>query len=342
MICPNDIIIQIASSYVTFCSQESRYTKLEKADILEMTVQHLKQKHQRRESHDLVQVTSSENENAAVRFRTGYVACAQEVQRCLGVLPLDSTQKARLGEHLSDCLRKMQSEGIKTAQSFGNEASLISRTCRSSSLSSSSSSMTSSPPASPNSFGDDAAFSSRNLVQLASSTKSSEKRFDYKIDSKNVTSVNNAASVVPMGVVSWPTELPANTNNNLQRSYVQQQQQQQQQIHCSPLYLSSAVKSVPTVAYDAIPASISTRRFQIASNLQRTEIATQNSMLPLLCSMPISSSTSSGSPSVVDASPRSPIYLTVDITKIDNDDIPVLSPKLPLEVPCSSPVWRPW
>lgn len=76
--------------------QPARHSKLEKADILEMTVKHL-------ENLQRQQVAMSAATDPAVlnKFRAGFSECAGEVGRFPG---LDATVKRRLLQHLANCL----------------------------------------------------------------------------------------------------------------------------------------------------------------------------------------------------------------------------------------------
>ncbi|CAH1395463.1 unnamed protein product [Nezara viridula] len=76
----------------------ARHSKLEKADILEMTVKHV-------ESLQRSQVALSVAADPAVvnKFRAGWGECVGEVDRFPG---LDSQVKKRLVEHLSSCMER--------------------------------------------------------------------------------------------------------------------------------------------------------------------------------------------------------------------------------------------
>lgn len=77
----------------------SRYTKLEKADILEMTVRHLRglRHHQRT-------VMSSSEHHLLLKHRAGYSACVAEVSKgIMGDECLDPEMKAQILSHLTGC-----------------------------------------------------------------------------------------------------------------------------------------------------------------------------------------------------------------------------------------------
>ncbi|XP_054725561.1 enhancer of split m7 protein [Anastrepha obliqua] len=65
--------------------------KLEKADILELTVEHLRKMRQQQSK------SKSANEGARQSFRSGYIKAAHEISRCLATLPNVDVQ---LGTHL--------------------------------------------------------------------------------------------------------------------------------------------------------------------------------------------------------------------------------------------------
>ncbi|XP_076054750.1 enhancer of split m7 protein-like [Oratosquilla oratoria] len=76
-------------------SEGESITKLEKADVLELTVQHLK-KLQRRNQLAIRPLPSSND-----KFREGYSRCASEVSRCLATIPsVDVTLGTKLMTHL--------------------------------------------------------------------------------------------------------------------------------------------------------------------------------------------------------------------------------------------------
>lgn len=96
-------------------------SKLEKADILELTVSHL---HKLRRQHAL---SLSLDTSYADRFRAGFTQCAAEVSTYLATFPaaasVDPTSTAKLLQHLGSCIRTLettsgvQSEKIKCAAS---------------------------------------------------------------------------------------------------------------------------------------------------------------------------------------------------------------------------------
>uniref|UniRef100_A0A1B0CLK6 Orange domain-containing protein n=2 Tax=Lutzomyia longipalpis TaxID=7200 RepID=A0A1B0CLK6_LUTLO len=82
----------------------ARHTKLEKADILEMTVKHL-QTIQRQ------QFTMAVNTDPTVihKFKSGFSDCAEEVTRYVNQMDgLDSGVKQRLANHLNNCVSNIQ------------------------------------------------------------------------------------------------------------------------------------------------------------------------------------------------------------------------------------------
>lgn len=79
-----------------FLLQPARHSKLEKADILEMTVKHL-QNLQRQQ----VAISTVSDPSVLNKFRAGFSECATEVGRFPG---LDPVVKRRLLQHLASCL----------------------------------------------------------------------------------------------------------------------------------------------------------------------------------------------------------------------------------------------
>lgn len=78
--------------------QPARHSKLEKADILEMTVKHL-QSLQRQQ----VAISAASDPQVINKFRAGFSECATEVGRYPG---LDPIVKRRLLQHLANCLNQ--------------------------------------------------------------------------------------------------------------------------------------------------------------------------------------------------------------------------------------------
>lgn len=78
--------------YVLSLLQPARHSKLEKADILEMTVKHL-------------EGLRSEGNGPPDRFRAGYRQCVSEVVKFQG---LESGLKRRLVRHLETCVNSSE------------------------------------------------------------------------------------------------------------------------------------------------------------------------------------------------------------------------------------------
>ncbi|XP_065156160.1 protein hairy [Atheta coriaria] len=74
----------------------ARHSKLEKADILEMTVKYLQ---------NVQHSPSSSSDSTANKFRAGFAECASEVQRFPG---LDAPVKRRLLKHLATSMNSQQ------------------------------------------------------------------------------------------------------------------------------------------------------------------------------------------------------------------------------------------
>lgn len=83
-----------------FFLQPARHSKLEKADILEMTVKHL-QNLQRRQ----MALSIAADPLVVTKYRAGFNECAQEVSRYVNsVDEMDSAVKHRLLNHLATCI----------------------------------------------------------------------------------------------------------------------------------------------------------------------------------------------------------------------------------------------
>ncbi|XP_026821069.1 enhancer of split mgamma protein-like [Rhopalosiphum maidis] len=140
---------------VALQSEGENVSKLEKADILELTVRHL---HKLRRQQRLSGNPVTEMD----RFRAGYTRCASEVSRCLAATPgLDVTLGANLMTHLGHRLNSIQPTGSTSAVTtspatpltLNTDMSSSSSSSSSSSASSSASSSCSSPPPPPSPTG---------------------------------------------------------------------------------------------------------------------------------------------------------------------------------------------
>ena len=86
-------------------------TKLEKADVLELTVRHLRKLKN--------QGGLCLNNNGSERFRTGFRLCMGEITRFVtsGSTGLDLTMSTRLLQHLSICLQSLESSALQSSPS---------------------------------------------------------------------------------------------------------------------------------------------------------------------------------------------------------------------------------
>ncbi|XP_058979758.1 protein deadpan-like [Musca domestica] len=88
----------------------ARHTKLEKADILEMTVKHL-QSVQRQQLNMALQTDPT----VIHKFKTGFAECADEVNRYVSQLDgVDETVRQRLNSHLNQCATSLDQIGAMT------------------------------------------------------------------------------------------------------------------------------------------------------------------------------------------------------------------------------------
>lgn len=88
----------------SFSLQPTRHSKLEKADILEMTVKHL-QTIQRQQLNTAVATDPA----VLTKFRSGFSECATEVSRYVNHLEnVDPAVKQRLVAHLNSCVNNLQ------------------------------------------------------------------------------------------------------------------------------------------------------------------------------------------------------------------------------------------
>uniref|UniRef100_A0A0A1XKT7 Protein deadpan n=1 Tax=Zeugodacus cucurbitae TaxID=28588 RepID=A0A0A1XKT7_ZEUCU len=92
----------------------ARHTKLEKADILEMTVKHL-QSVQRQQLNMAIQTDPT----VVHKFKTGFIECAEEVNRYINQLDgVDVMVRQRLSNHLNNCASNL--EQIGSMSNFNN------------------------------------------------------------------------------------------------------------------------------------------------------------------------------------------------------------------------------
>lgn len=99
----------------------SRYTKLEKADILEMTVRHL-----RNLRHHQRTVMTSADPHVLLKYRTGYSACVSEVSKSvIGDERLDPDIKTRILSHLAGCHSSHRAGNDITLQSTSRNPTSI-------------------------------------------------------------------------------------------------------------------------------------------------------------------------------------------------------------------------
>lgn len=94
-----------------------QYSKLEKADILEMTVKHLHQLRRSPQSSS-PEVTTPTPGESVEKFRAGFVQCATEVSRFMG--QVDSSHNgstcSRLLNHLQGCVGHLEQISLPSPQ----------------------------------------------------------------------------------------------------------------------------------------------------------------------------------------------------------------------------------
>ncbi|XP_016957791.1 protein deadpan isoform X1 [Drosophila biarmipes] len=99
----------------------ARHTKLEKADILEMTVKHL-QSVQRQQLNMAIQ----SDPGVVQKFKTGFVECAEEVNRYVSQMDgIDTGVRQRLSAHLNNCANSLEQIGSMSNFSNGYRGGLF-------------------------------------------------------------------------------------------------------------------------------------------------------------------------------------------------------------------------
>ncbi|KAI1301786.1 Transcription factor HES-1 [Halotydeus destructor] len=90
----------------------SRHSKLEKADILEMTVRHLQNLQRQQMAMEMARDPSVLN-----KFRAGFTECASEVSRYVNKIDgVDGRTKQRLISHLHGCVTSISSIAVTASQ----------------------------------------------------------------------------------------------------------------------------------------------------------------------------------------------------------------------------------
>ena len=93
--------------------QTNQYSKLEKADILEMTVKHLRQLQRQHVTHAI-----SHDPTVASKYKAGVNECANEVVRYLGSLQgVDGQVRERLINHLGNVVSSVNNQTMEYKQS---------------------------------------------------------------------------------------------------------------------------------------------------------------------------------------------------------------------------------
>ncbi|GAB6023693.1 oxysterol-binding protein hes1 [Chamberlinius hualienensis] len=101
--------------------ENSQASKLEKADILEMTVHYLKMLLRQQ-----CVASSRTNVMELGRFRAGYTECANEVSACVSVMSnVNPAIRGRLLTHLSKCLNQLDSMNVNCNNNNNNNSDLI-------------------------------------------------------------------------------------------------------------------------------------------------------------------------------------------------------------------------
>lgn len=100
----NSCLLQLKTLVLEAMRKDSsQYSKLEKADILEMTVKHLRNLQRQQMTPAL-----ASDPNVAVKYRAGFNECANEVMRYLGSAQgINNDIRSRLVNHLTNCSQTM-------------------------------------------------------------------------------------------------------------------------------------------------------------------------------------------------------------------------------------------
>ncbi|KAL5015508.1 hypothetical protein ScPMuIL_009778 [Solemya velum] len=102
----NDCLLQLKSMLLDAMKRDSaQFSKLEKADILEMTVAYLRNMQQQQMATAMVTDLS-----VGGKYRSGFTECASEVVRYLGsVQGINEDMKYRLENHITKCVHNVSS-----------------------------------------------------------------------------------------------------------------------------------------------------------------------------------------------------------------------------------------
>ncbi|KAL3861366.1 hypothetical protein ACJMK2_007402 [Sinanodonta woodiana] len=100
----NDCLVQLKTLVLQALKKDTtQYSKLEKADILEMTVKHLKAI----QSQQLAAAMATDP-NVISKYRAGFSDCAGEIARYLDTVCGNSEIKGRVFNHLGNCMNQFQ------------------------------------------------------------------------------------------------------------------------------------------------------------------------------------------------------------------------------------------
>ncbi|KAK3602743.1 hypothetical protein CHS0354_017195 [Potamilus streckersoni] len=98
----NDCLVQLKTLVLQALKKDTtQYSKLEKADILEMTVKHLKTIQRQQ-----MAVAMATDPNVISKYRAGFSDCAGEIARYLDTVCGNSEIKGRVFNHLGNCMNQ--------------------------------------------------------------------------------------------------------------------------------------------------------------------------------------------------------------------------------------------
>ncbi|ESO91383.1 hypothetical protein LOTGIDRAFT_209713 [Lottia gigantea] len=101
----NSCLTQLKSLVLQAMKKDSsQFSKLEKADILELTLKHL-----RALQRQQIQATSVPDPSVMTKYRAGFNECANEVMRYMGAGGVSDDIRSRLVGHLANCMQTVNS-----------------------------------------------------------------------------------------------------------------------------------------------------------------------------------------------------------------------------------------
>ena len=294
---------------LSFLPQSSQFNKLEKADILEMTVKHLRTLQTQQQTQQQ-QLTQASDPNSNTKYTAGFMECANEVMRFLKQSSGFSDEiKTRVVGHLANCLHQSQAQSYPRAPAG---ATIVNQSAPAPRLNPA--------PAQPTT----AQLSNGQIIQIVNTP--------FQQQSTPVTVQQSAAPPAVLVATSLPTvsqAAPHNSQTSMLSSAASVQPQRtlaQEPVHhepvnsysryCQPLHIQ-----IPTTESPVLVKQIPQAAIPVVRSEERVPV-THHSRAPLSPRSNTSMSVSSSSPSPIEKdispAPRSSAFKHLDFYANDN------------------------